>query len=139
MERPSSYHTRCCAGPAVSAGGNVQFSQQSQAEDRAMAARRTAGFFLLCLLALPGCQPPPATRVDTGQGTGNQAAVSPSATPPGDSSSTPGDTEKVIGVSLLALDNPFFVIIGDTIKAEGKKHGYTTTVLDANKKVELQQ
>jgi ribose transport system substrate-binding protein len=38
-----------------------------------------------------------------------------------------------IGVSLLTLDNPFFKVIGDNITAEGKKHGYSTTVLSADK------
>jgi ribose transport system substrate-binding protein len=41
--------------------------------------------------------------------------------------------EKVIGVSLLTLDNPFFKVIGDHITSEGKKHGYKTVVLSADK------
>src|SRR5690242_10081598 len=45
-----------------------------------------------------------------------------------------GDTNRgVIGVSLLTLDNPFFRVIGDNITYEGKKHGYQTIVISANK------
>lgn len=39
----------------------------------------------------------------------------------------------VIGVSLLTLENPFFRVIGDTILTEGRKHGYDTVVLSADK------
>ena len=43
-----------------------------------------------------------------------------------------------IGVSLLALDNPFFQVIGDNITSEGKKHGYTTIVVSGDKDVAKQ-
>jgi ribose transport system substrate-binding protein len=43
-----------------------------------------------------------------------------------------------IGVSLLTLDNPFFKVIGDTIAAEGKKHGYDTIVVSGEKDVARQ-
>jgi ribose transport system substrate-binding protein len=43
-----------------------------------------------------------------------------------------------IGVSLLALDNPFFKVIGDTIVAEGKKQGFDTVVVSADKDVARQ-
>lgn len=48
---------------------------------------------------------------------------------------TEGDSngDKVIGVSLLTLDNPFFKVIGDNITAAGKKNGYKTIVLSADK------
>lgn len=52
-----------------------------------------------------------------------------------------GDTTKskgTIGISLLALENPFFKIIGDNATAEAKKHGYTTIVLSADKDVAKQ-
>lgn len=100
-----------------------------------MVARRISGI-LLFMLALTGCEPPRATHVGVEQPTGTQAAANPSAS---ETPKTAGESENVIGVSLLALDNPFFVIIGDTIKAEGAKNGYQTIVLDANKKVEDQQ
>ena len=38
-----------------------------------------------------------------------------------------------IGVSLITLDNPFFMVIGDKITTEGKKHGYETIVVSADK------
>ena len=34
-----------------------------------------------------------------------------------------------IGVSRLTLDESFFKVIGDSIAAEGKKHGYEAIVL----------
>ncbi|MFN0128323.1 MAG: substrate-binding domain-containing protein [Verrucomicrobiales bacterium] len=43
-----------------------------------------------------------------------------------------------IGVSLLTLDNPFFKVIGDTITAEGEKHGYQTVVVSGDKDVAKQ-
>lgn len=44
----------------------------------------------------------------------------------------------VIGVSLITLDNPFFKVIGDSLTAEAKNHGYTTLVLSADKDVARQ-
>lgn len=43
-----------------------------------------------------------------------------------------------IGISLLTLANPFFKVIGDTITAEGAKHGYDTIVLSADMDVAKQ-
>lgn len=39
----------------------------------------------------------------------------------------------VIGVSLLTLENPFFRVIGDTIRAEANTHGFETVVVSADK------
>jgi ribose transport system substrate-binding protein len=39
--------------------------------------------------------------------------------------------ERVIGVSLLTLENPFFKVIGDSITVEGEKLGYKVVVLSA--------
>lgn len=61
-----------------------------------------------------------------------------------DSSSTdatsPAETASrgTIGASLLTLDNPFFKVIGDNITAEGKKHGYDTIIVSADKDVAKQ-
>lgn len=41
------------------------------------------------------------------------------------------ESEKLIGVSLMTLTNPFFKVIGDNITAEAEKHGYKTVVLSA--------
>jgi ribose transport system substrate-binding protein len=76
------------------------------------------GFRLACLAlaAVPlatGCRPAARER----------AATAPRGT---------------IGVSLLALDNPFFKVIGDTIAAEGKKQGFDTIVVSADKDVARQ-
>jgi ribose transport system substrate-binding protein len=43
-----------------------------------------------------------------------------------------------IGVSLLTLDNPFFKVIGDNIRAEGKNHGYEALVVSGEKDVARQ-
>jgi len=58
-----------------------------------------------------------------------------------DSKNSPGtpDTQTkaaakgTIGVSLLALDNPFFKVIGDNIASEGKKHGYDAIIVSGDK------
>jgi ribose transport system substrate-binding protein len=54
----------------------------------------------------------------------------------------PGDakpaTKGTIGVSLLTLDNPFFKVIGDNIEAEGKRRGYSATVVSGDKDVAKQ-
>jgi ribose transport system substrate-binding protein len=48
------------------------------------------------------------------------------------------ESRGTIGVSLLTLDNPFFKVIGDNITAEGKKHGYETLIVSADKDVAKQ-
>jgi ribose transport system substrate-binding protein len=40
-----------------------------------------------------------------------------------------------IGVSLLTLQNPFFMVIGDTLTAAAREHGYDTIVLSADRDV----
>lgn len=42
-------------------------------------------------------------------------------------------SKKTIGVSLLTLDNPFFKVIGDHITSEGKKHGFESLIVSADK------
>jgi len=64
------------------------------------------------LAGCPAAVAPPAAAVTTSKGT--------------------------IGVSLMALDNPFFKVIGDTITAEGAKHGYKTIVVSGDKDVAKQ-
>lgn len=49
-----------------------------------------------------------------------------------------GGGKGTIGVSLLTLDNPFFKVIGDTIAAEGRKHGYETIVVSGDNDVAKQ-
>ena len=50
---------------------------------------------------------------------------------------TSGDNNKtikpLIGVSLLTLENPFFRVIGDTIRTEATSHGFETVVVSADK------
>jgi ribose transport system substrate-binding protein len=60
----------------------------------------------------------------------------PSAT----SESTPANPTRkgTIGVTLLALQNPFFKVIGDSITAEAAKVGYDTIVLSADNDVARQ-
>jgi ribose transport system substrate-binding protein len=49
-----------------------------------------------------------------------------------------GGSRGMICVSLLALDNPFFKVIGDTIAAEGAKRGYEAIVVSGDKDVAKQ-
>ena len=49
-----------------------------------------------------------------------------------------GVSRGTIGVSLLALNNPFFKVIGDAITAEGTKQGFATIVVSADKDVARQ-
>ena len=80
----------------------------------------TAGRLLLvCLLALLGGCGGPSSEPG--------AAATPSA-----------ESQALIGVSLLTLDNPFFKVIGDNITAEGRKHGYETLVVSGDKDVAKQ-
>jgi len=65
--------------------------------------------------------------------TGCDQPAKPSGSPTGNPKS-----KGTIGVSLLTLDNPFFKVIGDTITAEGKKHGYETMVVSGDKDVAKQ-
>jgi ribose transport system substrate-binding protein len=46
--------------------------------------------------------------------------------------------KRLIGVSLIALDNPFFKVIGDNIAEAGKQHGYEVTVVSGDKDVAKQ-
>ncbi|MCA9167297.1 MAG: substrate-binding domain-containing protein [Planctomycetales bacterium] len=41
-------------------------------------------------------------------------------------------TQRMIGASLLNLQNPFFQVIGDNMTAEAAQHGYGVTVLSAD-------
>lgn len=54
------------------------------------------------------------------------------------SGSSSRTAQQTIGVSLLTLDNPFFKVIGDNITAEGKRLGYETIVVSADKDVAKQ-
>ncbi|MEI6258062.1 MAG: substrate-binding domain-containing protein, partial [Planctomycetota bacterium] len=59
----------------------------------------------------------------------------------GRSADTPKPTATSRGticVSLLALDNPFFKVIGDAIAAEAAKQGFQATVVSADKDVARQ-
>jgi ribose transport system substrate-binding protein len=73
-------------------------------------------------------------------GCNNNDSGSSGASSGGASAPKPPPAEKrgTIGVSLLTLDNPFFKVIGDTITAEGKKNGYETIVVSADKNIAKQ-
>ena len=66
----------------------------------------------LALAQVPGCRPAAARRTNAARGS--------------------------IGVSLMALDNPFFKVIGDTIAAEGQREGFDTILVSADKDVARQ-
>ena len=67
---------------------------------------------------------------------------SPSAEKPADNNDGGGSTganEKgVIAYSPLTLSNPFFKVIGDHIKAESERNGYTVRIVDPNMDVKKQ-
>lgn len=67
-----------------------------------------------------------------------QPSAGPTPGPASPADSSASKTAGTIGVSLLTLDNPFFKVIGDHIAAEGKKHGYETLVISAEKDVAKQ-
>jgi ribose transport system substrate-binding protein len=53
-----------------------------------------------------------------------------------DRSAAPANSpSNTIGVSLLTLQNPFFKVIGDSIRTEAVRHGYEVIVLDADRDV----
>lgn len=73
----------------------------------------------LVTLAVAGC---------SGEGSAPGPAAGGSA-----ASGTAPPRRGTIGVSLLTLENPFFRVIGDTITEEGRRRGYETLVLSADK------
>jgi ribose transport system substrate-binding protein len=76
------------------------------------------------MLALVGCNTA-ATDSETGPG-------------PAGGQSSADSTRGLIGVSVLTLENPFFVTIGETIKQEAAQYGYDTLVVSGNKDVARQ-
>lgn len=62
----------------------------------------------------------------------------PADAPKADSPAPQPAKKGTIGVTLLALQNPFFKVIGDTITAEAQKNGYDTIVLSADNDVARQ-
>ena len=69
-----------------------------------------------------------------GQDTASPAGASASA-----SASSAAGSKGTIGVSVLTLTNPFFKVIGDTIKEEAGKHGYDVIVTSGEFDVARQQ
>ena len=55
----------------------------------------------------------------------------------------PGETKVAskgtIGVSVLNMRNPFFLVIAENIKTEAKKAGYDTIITDGDMKVDEQR
>ena len=74
--------------------------------------------FLLATLALLGCS------------TGTDSVTH--------TSSTNSPQRGTIGVSLMTLTNPFFMVIGDTIRKEAGPHGYDVVVLGADENADKQ-
>ena len=50
----------------------------------------------------------------------------------------PNESKGVIAYSPLTLSNPFFKVIGDHIKAEAERNGYTVRIVDPNMDVKKQ-
>lgn len=57
---------------------------------------------------------------------------------PGPGKASAPRAKKIIGVSLLTLDNPFFKVIGDNVTSAGKEHGYEVIVVSGDKDVAKQ-
>ena len=81
----------------------------------AMAVRwiTLASMALATFVAPPGCDKKEADKTAASAPAGKDASVK---------------AKPIIGVSLLTLTNPFFKEIGDTLQAEGAKHGYEVIV-----------
>ncbi len=84
-------------------------------------------FGLLTVFGASGCNQPTNSPSGTGSGT---------ATGSNDTAKT--KPKRSIGVSLLAINNPFFKVIGDNITESGSKHGYDVNVLSADNDVSKQ-
>jgi ribose transport system substrate-binding protein len=94
--------------------------------------RRLSLLCLFSLAAVPwllGCQPnapaPAPAPVTTGA--------------PAPTGKLPTDPKRLVGVSLLTLENPFFQVIADNLTAELKKEGYATIVVAGENDVAKQQ
>lgn len=74
--------------------------------------------FSLVALSLLGCSPGTDSPIQTGSGNSPHRGT--------------------IGVSLMTLTNPFFIVIGDTIKKEAQPHGYDVVVLGADENADKQ-
>ena len=74
--------------------------------------------FSLVALSLLGCSPGTDSAIQTGSGNSPHRGT--------------------IGVSLMTLTNPFFMVIGDTIKKEAAPHGYDVVVLGADENADKQ-
>ena len=92
---------------------------------RAFAHAMALPAMALTLFALQGCNsnPPPGP-------TPGPAPTTGAAPPTGGSAS---GAKKTIGVSVLTLENPFFKIMGDAMKAEGEKNGFDVIVTAGDK------
>lgn len=93
----------------------------------------TSLFGIVAALTFAGCgskeqlTPPPGGEAKSAADAGKGETPEPSV-----------ESRGTIGVSLLTLDNPFFKVIGDNITSEGKKYGYETIVVSADKDVAKQ-
>jgi ribose transport system substrate-binding protein len=58
---------------------------------------------------------------------------------PGAAPSTPSRSKGTIGLSVLTLTNPFFKVIGDSMSAEARKHGYEVSVVSGEFNAAQQQ
>src|SRR5437016_5697000 len=54
-------------------------------------------------------------------------------------SARPASSKKVVALSLLTLNNPFFKVIGDSMSEEAAKHGYEVLVVSGDFDVARQQ
>ena len=81
-----------------------------------------SGLMLIALAVLSGCSKKAA---DSG--------ASPDLSGTKTVSTSASVAKKTVGVSLLTLENPFFKIMGDAMKAEGEKNGYDVIITAGEK------
>lgn len=80
-----------------------------------------------------------ATGCGGGSGTTNSKSAGSGGVPEPEKTGRPEvGSRGTIGVSLLALDNPFFKVIADNIEETGRINGYATTIVSADKDVAKQ-
>src|SRR5262245_1731332 len=83
----------------------------------------------LALILAAGCQASPSPQ--------SEGPASPTVSPTAGGPAT--GSKGVVGVSLLTLENPFFRVIGDNLRAELKKGGYETLVVSGDYDPAVQQ
>ena len=98
-------------------------------------------FPALLMIVWLGCGDSKSGPTSTGKNetqTKKKTSPNPAKLPSIIGSPNPAKPKGIIAYTPLTLSNPFFKVIGDHIKAEGKKNGYETIILDPDMDVKKQ-